>query len=766
MRLLVALTEVFRTDGGIPQFNRALLRGLADFCQRTGAGATVLSLNDRPDGFDSRYLDSPRIRFQAFRRHKFSFALAFFRLALARPCDLILLGHVNLLPLATPLPLWGRRYLLMAHGIEAWQQLPWLARRALARTHTVLAVSDYTRQRLHRENRVPAHNWRVLPDTLDPFFTPTSEAAKQAPTLLSVCRLDVSERPKGVEQVLEMIPGLRRRFPKLHHVIVGEGDDRTRLELRARALGVAGSVTFTGRLDGEELRQQYAACSVFVLPSVKEGFGIVFLEAMAHAKPVVAVRAGGVPEVVAHGKTGLLVEPDDPAALEATLIRLLADPELQAQLGAAGHQRLEEHFTYERFAARLAEILQQEAGGLVPSSPGRTTIVINAVAAKMGGAATYIRELTRELARTPQTARFLFFVPPEQAEVAFSLPPHIEWHVLSVGHRGALRRFWWDQVTLRRILRRERADVLYSTANFAMLFCPVPQALLMTNSLYFSSLYRSKILPQQPWRLRFPLGLRSWLARLSLRQVEAVMSPSRSLLEEIRASGGVLPARVAVNPYGARIADRSATEVEVDSPARRPLRLLYVGLYAEHKNLATLLATLKQLRREDQVDVELVTTVDPHWELVRHLKAAARDRTQAQDLSLAGVIRFHSPVSPEDIAQLYWHCDAVVYPTLAESFGHPLLEAMMFGLPVIASDIPINRELGGTVPLYFQPFDSDDLAEKVIRLARDPGLRVRLGAAGVARARAYSWSRHVDRLRQVLDELAGHQREVPLSSVT
>jgi len=362
VRLLVALTAVFATDWGIAMFNRALLHALGSYCEQHDARASVLALNDSPGREDARYLSSPRVRLRGFVRNKTGFSLAFWRQAWSRP-DLTLLGHVNLLPLAAPLALRGRPFWLIAHGDEAWLRLPALSRWTLARAQSVLAVSDFTRRRLAEVNCVPGGHWQVFPNTLDPFSPPTAPAPQPPPdptalTLLSVSRLDAGERAaKGVLHVLEALPELRRQFPGLRYVVVGDGDDRGWLERRARSLGLDDSVTFTGHLSRQELNGCYAACDVFVLPSNKEGFGIVYLEAMAHGKPVVAARAGGAPEVVRDAETGLLVEHGNQSALVGALAALLKDPGRRIRLGAAGCRRVQEQFTFELFRERLFQLL-------------------------------------------------------------------------------------------------------------------------------------------------------------------------------------------------------------------------------------------------------------------------------------------------------------------------------------------------------------------------------------------------------------------------
>ncbi len=380
------------------------------------------------------------------------------------------------------------------------------------------------------------------------------------------------------------------------------------------------------------------------------------------------------------------------------------------------------------------------------------TVVVNAVSAKVGGGATYLRELVRELTTQSVPHRFIFYVPPEHAELQEALPPNLEWRVTRIGHSGDLRRFWWDQVTLRGILDREKADVLFSAANFGLLRSPVPQLLFIQNPLYSSPVYRSRFLPRKSWRFRLVFALRSWLQRLSVRRATVVMTPSRAQLEELLATG-FAPRRTArVNHFGTRMV--SQPERPADAP-QRPFRLLYPAFYYEHKNLGTLLEAMKRLRQGYGLEVELVTTANPNSDLARAAATAAADRELARDPVLACCVHFVASRPPEKMAELYAACDLFIYPTLVESFGLPLIEAMASGLPVVASDLPINRELAGAAPLYFRPLDADDLAAKVAQVVRDPALRASMSRASLEQARSYTWTAHVDRLLKILEEVRG-----------
>jgi phosphatidylinositol alpha-1,6-mannosyltransferase len=193
-------------------------------------------------------------------------------------------------------------------------------------------------------------------------MAPAPSTEGRFPSLLTVTRLEAREH-KGVDTAIRALPRILRSYPEAYYTIVGTGSDQERLQLLARELGVGDHVSFRGFVPDEELAGVYAACDVFVLPSKQEGLGIVYLEAMAHAKPVVAARAGGVPEVVIDGQTGLLVEYGDIEALAGAILMLLDDAALRTRLGHAGREHVTSHFSYEQFARRVEEALEKLTTG-------------------------------------------------------------------------------------------------------------------------------------------------------------------------------------------------------------------------------------------------------------------------------------------------------------------------------------------------------------------------------------------------------------------
>jgi phosphatidyl-myo-inositol dimannoside synthase len=363
MQIAVFLTGAFAVIGGVHTFNRALLWALDALAARHDWQVDVFSLLDGGDlQREARpYMPSGRTRFTGFSGSKGRFAVS--ASLAARQAHATILGHRNFLPLA---PLLGEtRRLLIVHGIEAWHKLSRLQRAGLGNISTFLSVSDFTARTMAAANGLSKQKFVRFPNTLDPFYAAdcTSNPARASlglptgPMMLTVSRLDLSERYKNIDLVVRAMPEVIRQVPGAFYVIVGEGADRPRLEALARQHGVAERVFFTGRVSDSDLSAYHQTSDLFVLPSLKEGFGIVFLEAMYYGKACIGAHAGGIPEVIDDGHTGLLVGTDTPEPLAQSIIRLLCDSKLRCEFGRNGRQRLQQEFSREAFCARLEAIL-------------------------------------------------------------------------------------------------------------------------------------------------------------------------------------------------------------------------------------------------------------------------------------------------------------------------------------------------------------------------------------------------------------------------
>jgi glycosyltransferase involved in cell wall biosynthesis len=381
-------------------------------------------------------------------------------------------------------------------------------------------------------------------------------------------------------------------------------------------------------------------------------------------------------------------------------------------------------------------------------------ILLNAVSAKMGGAANYIKNLAVELSEFESEHEFVFLAPEVQARSIRELAPNIRVVVPNVGHDRIAARLWFDNVTLRRLIRRERIDVLFSTANFAMFWCPCRQVLLVRNALYFSTIYARKILTRKMMSRRLENLLRRRLICRSTKAADIVMVPSESMLDDLHLCCFVSPEKTVVNYYGVNTALLRATRRSSENGFASPrCRLVYTSLYAEHKNVITLLRALLELVRSG-TDCRLVSTADPNWEQASWTSTWKEDALLAASSELIQHLEFKSPCNVEEMAELYAGADVFVYPSVIESFGHPLVEAMAVGLPIVAADSPVNRELCRDAAIYFSPFDPADFARKIRRVLEDDKLRSDLVVAGLRRSREFSWKKHVQMLLDTFSRLS------------
>lgn len=363
-RVLLVSPGAFASNGGIQAYNRSLLRALHELLTARGGRCEVLLLEDADGQLDLRYLAPEQPRPRGFSGRRALFALAVLSRILRWAPDLVIFAHVHFatLGLAARILRPGTIQWFIAYGIDAWEPLRGSRRHGLAGAEAVVSISDDTRRRMARANRLPPERLLLLPCSLDPFWhvaRPRQQEASDptAPVLLSVSRLDANDGYKGVDRMIEALPALVPCFPGLRYEIVGDGSDRPRLETLARTLGVSGHVLFLGRLPGAELAQAYARATLFALPSTGEGFGIVYLEAAAFAKPSLAAREGGSAEVVEDGVTGRLVSRGEGSALASALEELLSRPDELERFGSRARQRLEERFLYPTFRDNLARIL-------------------------------------------------------------------------------------------------------------------------------------------------------------------------------------------------------------------------------------------------------------------------------------------------------------------------------------------------------------------------------------------------------------------------
>jgi glycosyltransferase involved in cell wall biosynthesis len=362
--------DLFSTTGGIQAFSRHFIKALEIIVPLQEI--RVLVKNDLPDDLpDKKMIHTvnvcghwlPQIRTPRF-------ALECIGQAWRERPNLIVSTHPHFGPLAQlARQAVGTPYVLVAHGIDAWRMNSVSRHRALKEANLVLAVSDYTRNWLVHKAGLDANRVKILPNTFasekfaiapkSPQLLRRYGLQLQTPTILTVCRLEESEGYKGYDQIIMALPEIVRSVPNARYLLVGKGSDRPRIEKLITAMRVQDAVIFAGFVPEEELAEHYNLCDVFAMPSKAEGFGIVYLEALACGKPVLAGNKDGSRDALANGELGLLVDPDNTAEIAAEIIRVLSRehshplifyPELL-------RQRVTELFGFEAFTRTLTDLL-------------------------------------------------------------------------------------------------------------------------------------------------------------------------------------------------------------------------------------------------------------------------------------------------------------------------------------------------------------------------------------------------------------------------
>jgi phosphatidyl-myo-inositol dimannoside synthase len=366
--VLIGLFPELDAPGGIQRAGRQMAFLLSEYAASKKMEYRLLSLNDTQELHRMRIADKEYV-FTGAARGKAGFAVAAMKAA-RRRAKLVLAAHPNLAPIVRSMNLIAPRMksIVCTHGVEVWEPLSRMRRRSLQHATLVLSPSRATADYVISMQGVPADRVRVLPWGLDPDFetklfgiadTRLPVDFPQGRVILTVGRWLTTERYKGMDTLIQALPRLLLRWPDVQLVMVGAGDDREWLVNIARDSGVQKHVHFLSDLSYGELSACYAAAELFALPSRGEGFGLVYLEAMARGKPVIGGAHGGAPEVIQDGVTGYLVQHGDTEQLATAIDALLENPERAKEMGARGRERVDKEFRFAVFSKSFKKILRE-----------------------------------------------------------------------------------------------------------------------------------------------------------------------------------------------------------------------------------------------------------------------------------------------------------------------------------------------------------------------------------------------------------------------
>lgn len=285
--------------------------------------------------------------------------------------DTIILGHLNLSILAILIKkvLPAKKVVLICHGLEIWQPNSRIQLKAYPLVDQFIVVSNHTKRELIQKRGVEPSKVFVFQNTIDPFFKIPDDLEKPSylqeryklagkKCILTVCRISSKEGYKGYDRVLRVLPQLVKENRDIRYVLVGKHDalEKERLDYIIQELGIQEYVIFTSFVPDEELVDHFKLGDVFIMPSNNEGFGIVFIEAMACGVPVIAGNQDGSKDAVVQGKIGTLIHPDDEQEIYISLKATL-EKGTGVEERLAIQQKVLSYFSYHCFLKRLKEIL-------------------------------------------------------------------------------------------------------------------------------------------------------------------------------------------------------------------------------------------------------------------------------------------------------------------------------------------------------------------------------------------------------------------------
>ena len=380
-------------------------------------------------------------------------------------------------------------------------------------------------------------------------------------------------------------------------------------------------------------------------------------------------------------------------------------------------------------------------------------IVVNAIASTTGGGKTYFGNLLEWLHHR-DADEFEVWVPDSDSAQYAPVPPHISLRTSRLAHAGFLGRLLWEQAVLPWRLRRG-GQVLLCLGNFCPLWSPIPVVLLSANALYFCRRFVDDLRRRHhyTWIIRHRLKGRMVLA--SARAADMVVTPTQAMADQLgQALRRPLRAQRTLW-FGHHLRSAGSPPAPLLPPLPNEIRFAIVSFYNYFRNFETVFRALAILKKTTDLTVRLVLTTD----LEPGLKLGGYDTTSAyklvRELGITDRVTCVGHVPYDDLPGLHASVDGLIAAGYVESFSFTVVEGMAAGLPVLASDIPAHREVGGDVALYFRPLDADHLAAQWLRMANDAQLRRQMGAAGRERSRRFDWDTHFQELLRLSKETVG-----------
>lgn len=384
-------------------------------------------------------------------------------------------------------------------------------------------------------------------------------------------------------------------------------------------------------------------------------------------------------------------------------------------------------------------------------------ILVNAVSTNIGGGVTYLENVLRWGPEVAPHHQWIVHLPLETRKHLSPIvnSSSVELHTYPYASTSGVARIYFDQVQLPHIARRESTDVVFSTTGFGTFLSPCPEMLLVPNMKYFDAAYQARC--REVGHSFTSTRLRRWYSILSIRSADAVLYPTDAMRRAVRRYMRLNGQHESVIHYGIH-ASHFANDTSASAPQKVQARkknggviLLNVSSYAIHKNLEMVVEALPDLRAKCPEITLVTTTSRKHTSYVNEYDAL---KARAEELGVDDAWIEVGYLSRPDLQGLYQAADVFVFPSLIESFGFPMVEAMASGLPVVAAETEVNREVCGPAGHYFATFDPKDCARAVWDVLNDTERQAAMVKASLERGRQFSWKYYTQQLVDTLESMA------------
>ncbi|HEY4324109.1 MAG TPA: glycosyltransferase family 4 protein [Mucilaginibacter sp.] len=370
-KIVLYTLQTFSATGGIQKMTRTLAHSLSALVQRNKWDLKVWSVYDSNSDLMEQYL--PAKNFRGFGINRVSFILNIINTI--RQPDVVIISHINMsiVGLLTKFLNPKCKVWLIAHGIEVWRPQSALKKLFLKRCDKVICVSNFTKQQMISKHQVLSSKCLVLNNVVDPFIKlpgifdkPNNLLKRYRLTnnnyvVFTLTRLASTEQYKGHDHVIKTIGQLKTKFPDIRYMLSGKYDakEEIRIQKLINEYKVQEHVILTGFIAEEDLPDYFLLADLFVLPSKKEGFGIVFIEALAYGLPVICGNSDGSVDAICNGKLGKAINPDDSSELETAIIEYM-----ETSLTETKRKYLQEqcmlHFNEKEYTNKLERLIVNE----------------------------------------------------------------------------------------------------------------------------------------------------------------------------------------------------------------------------------------------------------------------------------------------------------------------------------------------------------------------------------------------------------------------